>query len=361
MGKLYIISGDDDIARKRRAREIASMVTGCEEPEDNSALEIITGDADDSADNVARRFLEALRTPPFLADSKILWLRHFPDLDKLSTDDPNSVYTAVCDELTRELAPELSVIIDGPNLDLRKSFARKLKAAGAVIENKLTPKPGDKNFSDNRRQDIYNWCQKCGKRMEPDAVQFLIEAVGSTSGMLAGELEKIDCYTGNKPIISLDDCRAIVSRTPEAVSWEFTSALTSGNRKAALKLLNDLLAQGEHEIKIMAVISGEFQKIMQTRLAMRQLKISDRVNARTFDNIPDEIRKENAANPLLKLHPYRAFKICESAMGITENELAEKLTLIRNASRSLVSGGGDSRITLEQLTLNLTGKKERRF
>ena len=354
MGKLYIISGDDDIARKRRAREVVCEVTGNEEPENDEALEVISGDSEEGIDQICKNFLSSLQTPPFLAGSKILWLKHFPDLEMFSAAEPSKLCAAITAELEIELAPELTVIIDGPNLDQRKSFAKKLKAAGAVIENKVAAKPNDKNFSENRRQDIYAWCQKCGKRFEPDAIQFLIDAVNSSSGTLHNELEKLYCYTGNRPIITLTDCRNVVSRTFEAISWEFTSAITARNRIEALKLLNALLAQREPEIKIMAMLSGEFQKIMQTKLAMEELNIKGRVNARTFDNIPEDIRAANPGNALLKLHPFRAFKVCESAAGYSGKELAEKLTLIKNASRCMVSGVGNNRITLEQLVLKLT-------
>ena len=39
-----------------------------------------------------------------------------------------------------------------------------------------------------------------------------------------------------------------------------------------------------------------------------------------------------------------------------QNSLALKLTAIRDASRALVSGGGDSRILLEQLVCKLTSR-----
>ena len=354
MGKLYIISGDDDVARKRRAKEVICEITGCSEPEDDPALEIVSGDADESVESIGKRFLDALRTPPFLADSKKLWLRHFPDLEIFSAAEPSKIATAIIEELAAPLPDELTVIIDGPNLDQRKSFAKKLKAAGAVIENKTTSKPSDKNFADTRRQEIYQWSQNCGKRIDADAVQFLTDTVSSSSSALANELEKLYCFTGNRPIVTLADCKSVVSRTPEAISWEFTGAITSRNQLSALKLLNDLLSQKEHEIKIMSMISFEFQKIMQTKLAIEQLSIKGKVNPRTFDSIPDDVRAANPDNPLLKMHPYRAFKVCEGAASFSGNELAEKLTLIRDASRALVSGAGNSRIILEQLVLRLT-------
>lgn len=360
MGKLYIVSGDDDVARKRRVQEIVCEITGCEEPENDASLEIVSGDAEESVEAIQIRFLDALRTPPFLADSKKLWLRHFPDLEVFSAEEPSKISIAIMEELAAPLPDELTVIIDGPNFDQRKSFAKKLKNAGAIIESKVTSKPGDKKFADTRRQEIYQWSQNCGKIIDADAVQFIIDVVNSSSGTLVNELEKLYCYTGNRPTVTLADCKSVISRTPEAISWEFTGAVTSRNQTAALKLLSDLLAQKEPEIKIMYMISSEFQKIMQTQLAIEQLNIKGRINARTFDNIPDEVRAANPNNPLLKMHPYRAFKVCEGASSFSGKELAEKLTMIRDASRSLVSGAGNARIILEQLVLHLTATTQKR-
>ncbi|MBR7120094.1 MAG: DNA polymerase III subunit delta [Lentisphaeria bacterium] len=360
MGKLYIISGDDDVARKRRVREVVCEITQCDEPENDPALEVISGDAEESIDNILIRFLDALRTPPFLADSKKLWLRHLPDMEIFSGDEPSKVVASVIEELTSPLPDELTVIIDAPNLDQRKSFAKKLKAAGAVIENKVTSKPGDRNFADSRRQEIFQWSQKCGKRIDADAVQYLAEVVGGSSAALANELEKLYCYTGNRPTVTLDDCKCVVSRTPEAIAWEFTAALTANNQKEAITLLGALLARQEHEIKLMAIISGEFQKTIQVRKALDDLHIRGNVNPRTFDNIPEDIRKANPDNMLLKMHPFRAFKVCEAATRFSAPELAEKISYIRDASRALVSGAGNSRIILEQLVLKLTSAPQKR-
>ena len=138
--------------------------------------------------------------------------------------------------------------------------------------------------------------------------------------------------------------------------------LVSGHRNPDIDSLASAWAlaelrrrQGEPEIRLMYALSGEFQKLIQTRLAMKQLKLT-RVSPRTFDSLPESLKKEFPDNPLLKLHPYRAFKTCEGASGFSDGELARDLEAVRNASRALVSGGGEPRIILEQLVLRLTAR-----
>lgn len=135
MGKLYVITGDDEFAVKERSRALAIELGG-EALEENPAVEIIPGDSDSlKPDEIARRFLEAMRTPPFLCASKLVWLRHFLNFDVFNAKDPVPVYTEVQSLLTAPLSEELTVLADGFNLDMRKQFGKALKSAKIEIES----------------------------------------------------------------------------------------------------------------------------------------------------------------------------------------------------------------------------------
>ncbi|MDR0933427.1 MAG: DNA polymerase III subunit delta [Victivallales bacterium] len=355
MGKLYFITGNDEFAVKERSRELALELTQGE-LEDNPAAEIVPGDSDTlSLEEITRNFIEAVRTPPFLCDSKFIWLRHFANFDIFNSMEPGQVFVEAQLILTSPLPDDVTVLADGFNLDMRKSFGKALKTAKISVETLNTSKIGDKNHADDRRIDIRTICQELGKEIDGNATAYLTETLSGDSGVLRNELEKLACFVGATARITLADCQAICSRTPETVTWEFTGAISSRNAPAAIRLLDVLLAQGEAEMRLIAALSGEFQKQIQTKLAMRQLSLNG-VNARTFDLLPQELRDKYPDNPLLKLHPYRAFKICESAANFTDEELVRNLELVRNANRDLVSGGGDRRIVLEQLILKATSK-----
>ena len=355
MGICHIITGDDEFAVKERARALVRELGG-ESFEDDPGFEVIPGDSVElRPEEAAGRFLEALRTPPFLCGSKLVWLRHWADFEPFGAKEPLPVYTEILEFLRQPLPEELTVVIDGFNFDGRKAWTKALKAAGVRVEVFAKAKSNDRNYADNRRLGIREICRELGKTIEPAAAGFLTETIGGDSGLLHNELEKICCYVGDAPEIRLEDCRAVVSRTPETVSWEFTGAIVARDVPRALHLLSVLLSQGEPEMRLMATLSGEFQKQIQTRLAMQQLKIT-RVTPRTFDSLPQELRDQYPDNPVLKLHPYRAFKVCENAANFTDAELVRNLELVRDANRSLVSGGGDRRIVLEQLILKLTAR-----
>ena len=354
MGRLCLVSGDDDFAIKAKARELAWELCGGD-PDQDSALEVIAGAGDElKFPEIADRMLAAMRTPPFLSDHQVIWLRNFAFFDELSNAlEGKHAAGEVARLLCTALPPEQSVLINGVGLDGRKSFAKKAKAAGAELFLLNTPRNTDRNFSENRRLRLRDACREAGKTIAPQAVQYLEETIGGDSGTMAQELEKLFCYVGSAPEITLADCRAVCSRTPEAVSWAFTGALTERNARAALEVLDTLMRQGDAELRVLAAVASEFQQLLQTREAMRELGLT-RVGPRTFDQLPAEIREKFPENRLLKLHPFRAFKMCERAVSFKDAELAAILKAVLQANRALVSGGGEPRMVLEQLIFQIT-------
>lgn len=353
MGGFYLISGDDDFARKQRARETAAMLTGTDDPENADCIEIIPGDSPElKPEALAARLIDAVRTPPFLAPQKVVWLRHHPDLEFFGTEKTGAVEAAAL--LAAPLPDEVSVIIDGPGLDKRKGVFKSWIKNGAKAEVFTVSRSSDRNFAETRRGVLSEFARTSGKRLRSDAAQYLCDVIGGDSGTLAMELEKLRCYVGDAPEITLDDCRAIVSRTPEAVIWEYTEAIQNGDRAAALAGLALLFAQNESgmELRLMAMLANTYQRHLGVRQAMHELNLRS-VSPATFDRIDPKLREQHPDNLLLKLHPYRAFKMCQSATRLSGAALAAKLTLLRDTGCALVSGGGEPRILLEQLTLKL--------
>lgn len=354
MGNIYIISGDDDFSRKKRARELAQQLGG-NDPDD-PGLEIITADNENiKPEQLAVPFAEAVRTPPFLSPQKLVWLKHLPDFELLTKESGEIILHILC-----EPAPDdVNIIVDGPGWDMRKSYAKELKKAGVQLELFQMPKSSDRNYAENRRQTLESMVSSSGKRLNPRAVQYLLETVGGTSANLANEVEKLLLYVGDAPEITLEDCETVTSRTPEAVSWEFTSAAAEGDLLRALKLLDLLYTKDSDAIPLLASLSNEFQRYSKLIPAMRELGITH-PNPRSFDSIPADMKNRYPDNPLLKVHPYRAFKMCEAAQKLGGHKIAEKLAAIRDASCKAVSGNGDVRILIEQLLLQLCRNQEKR-
>lgn len=367
MGNLFLVSGNDEFAIKARARE--HIVRLCsEEFEANPDLEIIRGDADGmSPVEIVTQFISALKTPPFLTARKVIWLRNFNYFPELCSSTSSTQMTALAAELTdffkQPMPDDIVVVIDGAELDQRKALFKVFKAVpGAEIDFYRKADLADRNYSGNQAERVATLLKNYKKQITPDAMEYLIQASGTDYGRMQKEVEKLVTYIGgeNKKI-TLEDCRNICSRTPEALGWEFARALTDGDTKAALLTADLSIRQlrvmgggGNVELGLVSQAARAFREIAETKLAMTELNLPAHIGSNYFYNIPDEVKASHPANSLLKLHPFRAFKLTEQAAKFSGVRLSRIFQALLEANRSLVSGGGEPRIVLERLILNIT-------
>lgn len=376
MGGFYLFSGDDDVAVKTAARELVARFCGSE-PEQCPELEIIAGDTDDSKDrkpeHIIGDLLNALRTPPFLTADKKIWLKHFNYFDKLQeagAKTPLALVTAELLEFLKAGVPEeVTLVVDGLGIDQRKAFFKTCKAIpGAEINFYKKARLEDKDkkgYAESQSEKIKAVCTRLGKKIDFRSIEFLVATVGTDTGRLLNEIEKVACYVGDRENIAMADCRAVCSRTAEALGYEFGNALLERDTSGALELIDTLIEQmkaqrdsgGAMELTLLSSAVRSFQELIKVRCAAAELGVKGNIGKGFFDSI----RKEDyPGNYLAGLHPYRAFMLCQRAFSFSPGNLAEILEDILRANRALVSGGGESRMVLEQLVLKICRAPERR-
>lgn len=366
MRKYFLISGNDEFAIKAKARTVITALAG-EDFEDNPALEIIRGDSEDrKPEAILGDFLNSLRTPPFLSPEKIVWLRNFSAFDQ-ENEKHAKILKEIVQLLTANTTAELSVVMDGPGVDQRKSFCKAFKALeDGEVAFLRKAEPGTRDFNQIQAERIHELAAEIGKRIEAPAIDYLIAAVGSDSGRLQTEMAKLACFSGEENnTITLEDCRMAVSRTPEALSWDFADALAGRDAAGALKVVNILMAQmrsergasASLELAMVTTAARAFQDVLKTKCAADELNLPERIGPNYFSNLSESVKESAPGNMLLKIHPYRAFKLWERANCYTDRELTRIFAHLLAANRKLVSGEGDKRIVLEQMILAVTGVK----
>lgn len=370
MGKLFFIAGNDRFAVRARAREVVTELCG-EEFENNPELEVIRGDFGELSPSAAvgaavaaiAEFLAALRTPPFLSAGKTVWLKNFecfPELMDSSAPEAVAAVNSLQEYLKTPIPDDLNVVVDGGEIDQRKSLFKAFKQAeGAVVTILRKAELSDKDYTRNQSAKVEELLSGNNLRVEPEAVDFLVNAVGSDSGRLLGEIAKIvDYMDGENRPVTLADCQRVVSRTPEALSWEFANALTSGNVKAALTVADTSIeamrgakSGGNLELGLIYQAMRAFKDVMDTRIAMEELQVPPRAGKNYFYSLSEEEKSAHKDNILVKSHPFRAYKLVETAANFPPKKVASALRALLAANRKLVSGGGDSRMVLEEMII----------
>jgi DNA polymerase III subunit delta len=171
--------------------------------------------------------------------------------------------------------PETTVLIALADEELASS-SPLLKAAeehGKVIQCTLP-----------RGTAVENWINKraisLGVKITSDATTLLANFIGNQLRQLANELEKLATYAGPGATITVEDVRLLSTQVQEARIFDLTDALAQRNRKQALDILHDLLADGEPPLKLISTITSQVRSLLLVKeLAGDGLRVSQIISA----------------------------------------------------------------------------------
>src|SRR5581483_3803374 len=113
---------------------------------------------------------------------------------------------------------------------------------------------------------LENWITKRAKSLDvsitKDAAHLLTNFIGNNLRLLANELDKLATYVGAGGTIQADDIRHLSAQVQEARIFDLTDALAQRNRKQALNILHDLLADGEPPLKLISTITSQVRSLL---------------------------------------------------------------------------------------------------
>ena len=125
-----------------------------------------------------------------------------------------------------------------------------------------------------------------GVSISPDAVALLANFIGNQLRLLANELDKLATYVGSEGIIHVDDVHKLSAQVQEARIFDFTDALAQRNRKKALDILHDLLADGEPPLKLISTITTQVRSLVLVKelsqKGMRAAQIASTIGMAPF-------------------------------------------------------------------------------
>ncbi len=369
-GKLHIFSGNDDFSIKENVNRFIRSLCG-ESPEDDPSLEIIRGDSDtERFDQILDSLINSVTTPPFLTPEKIIWLKHFNKFEdafgEKSDKKRKSRLDFIAGIFKDGLMDGITVVIDGPGLERKRTFyktcASVCEAGGGTMNwyEKIDPKARD--FSVSMTRKAQELCAQEQKKLSADAAAFLAETSGGDLLKLKNEIVKLVAYVGEKPVISLEDCHAVCSVTPEALSWEFSGALAERNAAKAIALIPGIVStleqnsSGKVELAIVGAVASEFKKLLTVKCEGERYSIPPNASPNYFESLIAELKGKGVKNSFVSLHPYRVFKMWGNARRFSPAEMADVFDAIFEANRSIVTGA-DARLCLENLAVRIAGGK----
>ncbi len=156
------------------------------------------------------------------------------------------------------------LVMTAAKLDSRTKFGQAVKKNAEVVQFW--------KLFDNKVPDwIMRRARSDGYNMSPQAAAYLFELVGNELRQLENELQKIIAYTSEKEITP-DTIRRVVGDIREHDIFELVDAISVGNTVDALRMLNQLLLEGEQPLKILAMMSRQFRLLWKTKAHLAKQK-----------------------------------------------------------------------------------------
>jgi DNA polymerase III delta subunit len=191
-------------------------------------------------------------------------------------------------------------------------------------------------FGELSRPEIMSWlvarAQHHGGTIDQPAAQMMIDRLGYDRWRLSSELDRLLLINET---ISEDAVNQSVAETATAQIFAMLDALARGQRERVIDDVNSLLAAGESEFYILAMLAYQFRTLLVVRRGI------------DCGQSQAEIAKE------AKIKPYSVQKSYTPAQRFSESFLRDALTRILATDFAIRQGRMDQRTGLLMLVLSL--------
>lgn len=257
---LHVLTGEDDFSIKQALEEIKKEIGG-----DPTALMTNTTVLEGRQVTV-EQIKNACETVPFLADKRLVVIEGLlgrfqsggrPGRKKSTRkSDKQEEYQVIAENIKQ--LPEFTelVLIDG-KLNTNNPLLRELMSTRRV-----------KIFPLLKGAQLLQWIERrvktCASSIAPEAARLLARFVGNDLWAMAGEVDKLSLYTGNRRIEEAD-VRAVVSYAQEANVFNMVDAIVESRVGTAQELYQQLLRQGSMPAQLLVMLGRQVRIIYQIK------------------------------------------------------------------------------------------------
>ncbi len=354
---LFLFSGTDAAGLAAAAKaQVRRLAGDAPEPWE---LEVVREHDGGTPAETLGYLLGIILTPSFLGARRTVWLDQF---SAFAAEGKKGALTPVANALEKlrltlapGLPPDLNLVLSGPGVAPDGDLAAACQAVGEVrFLNK--PDLKDRHWRDAMAAVIQRRATEKQLPLPDPVVHYLVEALGTDTERLEGELEKLLCYVGGpgRPV-ALADAQAICQGDGEAVIWTLLDAIGERRLDDALHLVSVLLAADKNPdsavLGMLRSVTGLVRQLLQLRLfaqERRGIRSGDQL-ARAIEQLSETERAAALANGLevVAMKGFRLAKLAGQAFRYNGAELNRALIALREVSWRAMAGNVASRVYLE--------------
>ncbi len=267
--------------------------------------------------------LDTARTFPVFHSHRLVLLREVQELPA-STLDAFLPYLA-------SPSPETVLLLVADKIDSRRKFFQEFKKHGELVEFKRL-------YDNQIPAFVQERCRAEGRSFTEEALALFCRRTGNGLQEIAGELEKLTTYLGERTLIDVADVSAVVTASRTESVFDLTNALGRRDPSAALRLLARLLEEGTVPLVLLTMVARHFRQLWQARECLDQ-QVPSRDIARR-----------------ISINPYFVDGIVSQARSFPAERYPKVFELLLEADLALKSCGAHPDAMLERLVLDIVAE-----
>lgn len=191
----------------------------------------------------ASRIVSLAQTLPMMAAKRMVFVR---DIASMPADDTEAMLAYLA-----KPNPSTVIVALASKIDKRMKLYAQLSKKGwlHVLEAPRQVAPW-----------LRAEAQAKGVRIEPNAVNRLVDAVGGDLSRLALAVEQLGLYAGDRPVTS-DDVDDLIADTRERSVFELTDAIGAADRARALVAVASLCDQRESAVGVVVMLARHIRQL----------------------------------------------------------------------------------------------------
>ncbi len=196
-----------------------------------------------------KELIDLAETMPFFADHRLILV------------EDSGFFKGGVEALEEYMAqiPETTTFIFVESVvDKRSRMYKMLKEHGRIVE-----------FAAQNEELLTRWLlgrlKRENKNITKAAMQEFFDRVGMDMGTLDREMEKLLCYCMDQEVIDLSDVEAVCPQAVTNQIFDMVSAIIECRRKDALEMYYDLLALKEPPMRILFLITRQYNILLQLK------------------------------------------------------------------------------------------------
>ena len=274
---------------------------------------------------------------PFFADEKIVILDHFVDITtakkRYLTDDELKSFE---DYLENPLPSSKLVIFAEGKLDSKRRLVKLLKRDATVFEA-IEPKEQE------IRAYFQKWAQELGLTFAGKSFEQLLIKSGFQFSDIQKNLLFLQAYKDNG-VITEEDIVEAIPKTLQDNIFDLTQLILGKKIDQARDLVKDLTLQGEDEIKLIAIMLGQFRLYTQVKI----LQESGQTEAQMVSSLGHYLGR----NP----NPYQIKFALRDTRGLSLNFLQDSIRYLIQADYQIKTGVYEKGYLFEKALLQIASQ-----